>query len=237
MKTALTISIGAVLLAAGSAHATILANWAFPTTVPPTSSNFQFAWPINADFNLNAGPATLDADGLKWNGNPAATGNDQGLYQYFTGTTINAMGADPAGSGLSVRSLLGLANGTSLTFCFDNTGYMDTMISFADRATSTGAATVAISVSSDNVTYTPVTSYNTVRDSTFRLQSFDLSSESSIDNDATAYVRLTLTGFSTTSSTGAFRIDNFRIEGTAIPTPGALALLGLGGLVIARRRR
>lgn len=33
------------------------------------------------------------------------------------------------------------------------------------------------------------------------------------------------------------RIDNVVIEGTLVPTPGTLALLGLGGLAMTRRRR
>jgi uncharacterized protein (TIGR03382 family) len=50
----------------------------------------------------------------------------------------------------------------------------------------------------------------------------------------------------TTGSTGTFRITNyfnpadtgnFSFTGNVIPTPGSLALMGLGGLVAARRRR
>jgi hypothetical protein len=39
------------------------------------------------------------------------------------------------------------------------------------------------------------------------------------------------------ASTGSNRIDNVFIEGTVIPAPGALALLGLAGLASRRRRR
>jgi hypothetical protein len=42
-------------------------------------------------------------------------------------------------------------------------------------------------------------------------------------------------GFGTIDAEGRF--DNISITGTAVPEPGSLALLGLGGLLIARRRR
>jgi MYXO-CTERM domain-containing protein len=38
------------------------------------------------------------------------------------------------------------------------------------------------------------------------------------------------------ASTGSNRIDNIFINGNAVPTPGAVALLGLAGLVGRRRR-
>jgi MYXO-CTERM domain-containing protein len=38
------------------------------------------------------------------------------------------------------------------------------------------------------------------------------------------------------ASTGSNRIDNVFINGNAVPTPGAVALLGLAGLVGRRRR-
>jgi hypothetical protein len=42
---------------------------------------------------------------------------------------------------------------------------------------------------------------------------------------------------STTTPTGSSRDMRFSVTGTAVPEPGSLALLGLGGLLIARRRR
>jgi MYXO-CTERM domain-containing protein len=41
----------------------------------------------------------------------------------------------------------------------------------------------------------------------------------------------------TSTTTGTNRIDNIVVSGTAIPAPGALALLGVAGLIGARRRR
>ena len=44
-------------------------------------------------------------------------------------------------------------------------------------------------------------------------------------------------GFNVDDSTDDYIIDNVSFDGTAVPEPGSLALLGLGGLLIARRRR
>jgi MYXO-CTERM domain-containing protein len=41
----------------------------------------------------------------------------------------------------------------------------------------------------------------------------------------------------TYTSGGTARVDNLMINGTAVPAPGALALLGVAGLVGSRRRR
>jgi hypothetical protein len=57
---------------------------------------------------------------------------------------------------------------------------------------------------------------------------------SALDNAATAYVRVTFTG--ATSSTGNNRLDNIIFNADVVPAPGAVALLGLAGLVIRRRR-
>jgi MYXO-CTERM domain-containing protein len=42
---------------------------------------------------------------------------------------------------------------------------------------------------------------------------------------------------STVGAGGTNRIDNILVTGNAIPAPGAVALLGVAGLVGARRRR
>ena len=58
---------------------------------------------------------------------------------------------------------------------------------------------------------------------------------SGLNNAANAYMRVTFTG--ATSTTGNNRVDNFQFNADAIPAPGAVALIGLAGLVASRRRR
>lgn len=83
-------------------------------------------------------------------------------------------------------------------------------------------------------------------DTRFNNQSFALGAAA--DNQADVRVRVvsifapsttayTTAGVATYATTGTLRIDMVSVEGTLVPTPGAAALVGLGGLVIARRRR
>ena len=68
--------------------------------------------------------------------------------------------------------------------------------------------------------------------STWELTSYDISA---LNGVVDASVVFTFDGAS--SDTGNNRLDNVTINGTAVPTPGTFALLGLGGLVGTRRRR
>lgn len=77
----------------------------------------------------------------------------------------------------------------------------------------------------------------------------DLSSDASVSNNASFGFRIvpvvdSATGrfvaansTSSYAATGTWRFDMVTVNGNVIPTPGAVALLGLGGLIAARRRR
>ena len=82
--------------------------------------------------------------------------------------------------------------------------------------------------------------------SIFSPQAFDQSSTLGAYAANTAYMRanagavyspLTSTATGDYGTSGTWRFDNVTINGTAIPAPGALALLGAAGLVGSRRRR
>lgn len=236
------VVVAALAVGAGVAHADTVAYWAFQSTVPSTSDNWRMVWPLIADAKANAGPATLDTDARKWDGTPSgATALQQGALQHFTGSTLNLQAPAVVGADLSMRSLNGDSNGKSFVLSFDNSNFSDTILSFADRYTSTGPTDVAFSYSTDGVNYTPIpaAAYNTTgfRDSTYRLRTVDLSAVNALDGVATASIKMTFTGFSATSGTGSVRLDNILVSGTTVPAPGAAMVLGLGGLVAARRRR
>jgi hypothetical protein len=236
------VVVAALAVGAGVAHADTVAYWAFQSTVPPGADNFKMNWPLIADLKANAGPATLDTDARKWDGTiNAPTAIQQGALQHFTGSLLNAQAPFTAGADLSMRSLNGDSNGKSYFLAFDNTNFSDTILSFADRYTSTGPTDVAFSYSTDGVNYTaiPAAAYNTTgfRDSTYRTRTIDLSAVDALDGVATASIKITYTGFSATSGTGSVRLDNILVSGSSVPAPGAAMVLGLGGLLAARRRR
>ncbi len=58
--------------------------------------------------------------------------------------------------------------------------------------------------------------------------------DASADNQGSVLFRLR--SLVTTASGGTNRIDNVVVSGTAVPAPGAIALLGLAGLIGRRRR-
>jgi hypothetical protein len=236
------VLVAALSAGAGAAHADLVAYWAFQSTVPASADNFKMSWPIAADLKANAGPATLDTDARKWDGTlTSPTALQQGALQHFTGTLLNAVSPFAAGADLSIRSLNGDSNGKSFILAFDNSNFADLILSYADRYTSTGPTDVAFSYSTDGVNYIdiPAAAYNTTgfRDSTYRVRTVDLSAVDALDNLSSAFIKITFSGFSTTSSTGNARLDNILISGTLIPTPGTASLFALAGLAAARRRR
>ena len=232
------VAVAALLVAAGAAQADVVAYWGFPATAP--ANNWQLTYPFVADAKANAGAATIDTDARKWDGTPSgATALQQGAMQLFAGSTINLTApVAAAGQALAMRSLNGDSNGKSIFVTFDNSNYQDLSLTLAERVTTTGPTDVAVSISTDGVNYTSVTSYVlTDRSSTFYLRTIDLSSADFTDGGSSVTIKLTYTGFSATSGTGAIRLDNVRLDGTLVPTPGVAALMGLGGLLAARRRR
>ncbi|MDX2118216.1 MAG: PEP-CTERM sorting domain-containing protein [Planctomycetota bacterium] len=232
------IALAALVVAAGAAQAATVAYWAFPATVPSSSTNYNITWPINADLKANAGLATLDTDASKYDGSASPTAVQQGNMQLFTGTTVNLQSSYVAGSDLRMRSLNGIANGKSIIMRFDASGFQDLVLSYAERSTSTGATSAQVFYSTDGTNYTAaVSSYAITADSTYRLRTVDLSSIGAIEFASTVYLKITFNGFSATSPSGNTAVDNVLIDGTFIPAPGSLALVGLGGLVAARRRR
>lgn len=236
MKIAIAMSVTLALAGAAQAQ-TAVAYWAFPASAP--SNNWQLTYPFTADAKANAGPATIDSNAPKWDGTPTgASALQQGSLQLFTGSTINVQTpVATAGQALSLRNdSLDRGQGKSLIIQFDSTNFVDLKLSFADRYSSTGPLTTSVEYSSDGVNYTTFGTINNTRDTTFRLQSFDLSAINSIENLAATFFKITFNSFNAGGS-GAARIDNVYVQGTVIPTPGAMALLGLGGLVAGRRRR
>jgi len=231
------VSVVALLAGTGGAQAGVsLAYWAFPDPVPPSADNFKITWPLNADAKLLSGPAHITTNAAVWDGSanpPNSMGH--GSFQYFSGSSVNLQAPFTVGSRLSFRANTNLdSNGKSMTFRFDSTGYKDIFFDFAERTTSSGPTNVALDLSSDGVNFTSFGGFATTGDSTFRLRTIDFSSSSILNNKAAAYVRFTMSGYS--SASGNIGFDNILVSGAFIPAPGAAAF-ALAGIAFAVRRR
>ncbi|MFM1935595.1 MAG: putative adhesin, partial [Planctomycetota bacterium] len=87
--------------------------------------------------------------------------------------------------------------------------------------------------STDGVNFTTFETFTGTNVTSYSVKT--LATLSALDGAATAYLRVTFDG--ATSSTGNNRLDNMQFNAVAIPAPGAIALLGVAGLVGSRRRR
>jgi hypothetical protein len=233
MKIAIAFSAVLLTTAAGFAQPLPIAYWRFPTAVPASGDNFKITPPIPADLKNTAGTAQITTNVATWDGtaNPANS-LLQGSLQYFSGSTLNALPGDTAGSALSIRGNTGNdSNGKWVQFQFDTTGYYTISMTWAERGTSTGPTSIGIEYSTDGVIYTTFGTFVPTNNSQYNLRTVDLSSVAALQNTPTAFVRFIFSGF--TSAAGGYRFENVQV----LPTPGAMALLGLGGLVAGRRRR
>src|SRR2546425_11707126 len=88
-------------------------------------------WNFNSyDGSATTIPASLGSGTLTITGFPDAN------LQNLSGTLVNALGADPAGTSLTLTS--NVNNGDFLTLAFSMAGRKDLVLTYATRRTSTG---------------------------------------------------------------------------------------------------
>jgi MYXO-CTERM domain-containing protein len=132
----------------------------------------------------------------------------------------------------------------------DTRGYGDISISWDQTRSGTGPSAFGLFMSVDGGTYfttvnagysvvqaglagTGTTSWNSTTNQT----GFTTTTIAGSTAAEKASVIFRFVNTSTVAAGGTNRIDNILVTGNAIPAPGALALLGVAGLVGARRRR
>ncbi len=241
MKNGLILAVTAgTAIFAASASANVVAYWNFNnSTGNSTSGQLGTLNSLAPD----QGAGTLSIGGgsptITFNTNNAGTAN--GVVGTFTGSTLNALGADISGGAISMQGGVGgagpvTANGGYIQFAISMSGFKDLQVSFSTRGTGTGFHVGQLSYSTDGVSFTNNgAAWDGGASSSFFLVSRDLSSIVALNNAPSVTVRLTLSGAS--GSGGNNRIDNVQLNATPIPAPASLALVGLGGLVAGRRRR
>jgi MYXO-CTERM domain-containing protein len=247
MKTIL--SIAAIAAISSSASAALVAAWDFQTT---TNGGTAIAASPNTQtaFIANFGAGSLYLNGT--NGASSFTvGGSATEVNAFGGTAINAdagigmstVTTSPSALAIAGGTLSGgvySANGKSMAFVLNLTGLQNLTVSLAAQRTGTGFTSQVWETSTDGTNWSSWGSFvsgtaaGTLASSFATSGVLSLAGTSALDNAATAYIRVTFTG--ATAASGNNRLDNIIFNADAIPTPGSLALLGLAGLVMRRRR-
>lgn len=217
--------IAAIVASAGlaaAAHADILAGWTFEVSQPTT-----------------AGPHSAE------NGTGVAWGFHAGATTY----------SSPAGNG-SARSFSSnnWQIGDYYEFQTSTLGYMSITLTFDHTSSNTGPRDFVVQWSLDGVNFVTMTSYSVLANASpnpvwssspprHAVHTYGpFAAPPLLNNQPSVWFRLVNSSTvsangGTVASAGTSRVDNVEIEGVIIPTPGTLALVGLAGLIAARRRR
>ena len=236
MKSALPAFVASLAVASASSAA-LISGWTMPTAFPTGTGNV----PTGTTY-LPPGP----------NGAGVA---DQGLVT--AGTELRSVHASaaatytsPAGNGSQYAfSSNNWTTGDYYQIKLSTAGYENIVLSWDQARSSTGPSAFHILLSIDGgtnfvdlLTYTVLqsggggapgtwssTTYNALYSNTLSLGAIAA-------DQAQIVVRFQNFEPVASAATGSNRIDNILVNGDAVPAPGALALLGIAGLVGRRRR-
>ncbi len=225
--SALTASAG-LALAAGTAHAQV-ALWTFNSVPPDAATNTGTLLPaigsgIASYLNTSAGNVTGFAAG---NPNDTSSPGDNSRWT-ITGFPTQGTGSGTAGA----------------QFAASTVGAADIIVSFYLRFSNTANRFAQFQYTDDGSNYVNFGSVyeHTLGGDTWALLTYDLSAISSVNNNPDFGFRV-VSVFGPNNQYVAAQ-TNYATSGTwgfdlvqVVPTPGAVALLGLGGLLASRRRR
>ena len=205
---------------------TTIAGWDFQST---TNGGTATAAAPNTprSYVANAGSGVMSLDGTNGSSDwPAAT-----ALNAFTGTGLNATGTGSGGNGLdpaatSATSCLALlaggtglpSNGKSVTMKFSMASFSGLNLSYATRTSgaTSGFNLHAWDYSTDGSSWTPMNFTSAFSLSTsFAVKS--LVATNALDGAADAYLRLTVSGATTTTSNN--RLDNVLVFSNPVTTP------------------
>jgi MYXO-CTERM domain-containing protein len=225
MKTLISVlTLTAAVSSAASAD--LIAGWSIPNSIPAATTGSSYTYGA-----ANQGVQTA--------------GSSLSGFHALAATTWSS----PAGNG----SLYSLSSnnwsvGDYYQIAVSTVGFTDISLSWDQTRSGTGPSVFSVAVSTDGTNFTTIlASYTVIANvasgtilawstggtpqSAFTTT---ISAIAQASDAATVYFRFV--NQSTVATGGTNRVDNILVNGTAIPTPGALALLGLAGLVARRRR-
>jgi MYXO-CTERM domain-containing protein len=219
------ITAGAVSM---SASASLVAGWSMSTAVPAATTGINYTY----------GAADLG---------DATAGTSLTGFHAAAATTWSS----PAGNGSTYSlSSNNWTTGDYYQVSLSTTGYADPItFSFDQTRSGTGPATFAVLMSVDGGANfsTLLASYSVVQaglagtgtttwNATTNQGGFTMAVSGITAAAGQASVIFRIQSTVTTAAAGTNRVDNINVFSGAVPTPGAIALLGVAGLVGRRRR-
>jgi MYXO-CTERM domain-containing protein len=227
-----------------SASADLVVGWTIPNAFPSGAGNV----PTGTFYSVGAGDQGA-----------ASAGTSLSSTHQLASSGANATSyTSPAGNGSQYAFSSNVWKaGDYYQASFSGTGYTGLSFAWDFTRSTTGPATWTVIMSVDGgtnwstlmATYTPIvnsatpTGAGTWNTSTYiAAYTSSIALGASADNASSIIVRVQATVDPVNSSGvyqagGTARIDNVFVNGTAVPAPGAVALLGVAGLAARRRRR
>lgn len=229
-----TLSLIAIAGLATVASADIITQWNFNGVPPDASTSTGSTAP-------STGAGTASAVG--------------GTTASFASGASNGGSSDPTvtddtGWGLTTFPAAAVGNETAgAQFLVSTVGYQNITISYDLRHSNTSSRYEQVQYTIDGgTTWTNIGAAfdGNAGDTWFNGRSVDLASITGVNENALFGIRVVSTfnggsayaaSATTYATSGTWRFDMVTINGTAVPTPGAAALLALGGLAAGRRKR
>ena len=208
---------GLISMVVSSASADVIAGWSMSTAVTATTA---------ATYSYGAANLGALVSGSMLSG---------------THSSASTAWSSPAGNGSTYAlSSNGWNVGDYYQISLATTGYSDVRVYWDQTRSSTGPAGFEAVLSVDGgSTFSSLGSYTVNQVSWSATVPVTTSSFGSLasaaDNQASVIIRFKVVTAGTSTTTGTNRIDNIVVSGS-IPAPGAVALIGLAGLVSRRRR-
>ena len=219
---------GLVSLLASAASADVIAGWSMSTAVAAATTGSNYTY----------GAADLGA---------LTSGTSLSGYHAAAATTWSS----PAGNGSTYSlSSNNWTTGDYYQVSMATTGYSDISVSWDQTRSGTGPSAFSLTMSTDGganfttllASYTVVQAGGTGTGTTgwsaagLYQTGFTTTTIIGISAANQGNILLRFSSLSTTAAAGTNRVDNISVTGAVVPAPGAIALIGLAGLISRRRR-